>query len=369
MTDKLRHIVVGLTALAALAGLGALLMLFGYVPDFLERGYSVKVNMLDAGGLTVGSRVKLNGLDVGRVLSIELKPKVNEGVIATILIRDEFDIPRGVSATVSQSLIGGSPSLILDATELKDAQQLAPLDRTGGESIAGSSASLTGQLAGQLQAAFDGPKRDLHRLVNNFEALSKEWTEVGKNVREMTAPRPPADVDGSNGAKLANVTTVLARADARLAEMKQALDGINAWVNDAKLREDVKVAVANVRDTSASIKDAAANIKDVSADAKQFTGRLSTSLDKVDSLVDTARTDVDQLTKRYVAVADDLSKAIQSARLTMDAARDGDGTVGKLIKDPALYNNLNDSVKRLDSALIDMKLLIQKWEKEGIIRF
>ena len=358
----------GAALIMAIVILAALLMLFGYVPDFLERGYSVNVNMLDAGGLTAGSRVKLNGLDIGRVLAIQLKPKVNEGVIAVILIRDEFEIPRGVSASVSQSLIGGSPSLILDATQLKTPEELAPLNRDGSGSLTGASASLTGQLASQLQAALEGPKRNLEQLVKDFNELATAWTEVGKNVRDLTTPRPPGEVDEPNG-KMANITTVLARADSRLAEMKQVLDGLNAWVNDAKLRDDVKLAVANVRDTSASIKDAAANIKDVSADAKQFTGRLNTSLDKVDSLVDSARTDVDQLTKRYVAVADDLSKAIQAAKMTMDQAREGDGTVGKLIKDPALYNNLNDSVKRLDSALIDMKLLIQKWEKEGIIKF
>ncbi len=367
MTDKLRHVVVGLTAICGLAGMAALLMLFGYVPDFLEKGYRINVDMLDAGGLTAGSRVKLNGIDVGRVTTVELKPKVSDGVTATILIRNEFDIPRGVKASISQSLIGGSPAVILDATHLASAE-VPPLKRDGSESIAGSSSSLTGQLASQMQAALEGPKQDLKQLVTDFNKLAEAWTDVGRNVRDLTTPRTPAEVDEASG-KMANITTVLARADARLAEMKLALDGINAWVNDAKLREDVKLAVANVRDTSASIKDAAANIKDVSADAKQFTGRLNTSLDKVDSLVDSARTDVDQLTKRYVAVADDLSKAIQAAKMTMDQARDGDGTVGKLIKDPALYNNLNDSVKRLDSALIDMKLLIQKWEKEGIIKF
>ena len=48
------------------------------------------------------------------------------------------------------------------------------------------------------------------------------------------------------------------------------------------------------------------------------------------------------------------------------AARTGDGTVGRLMKDPALYEGLTDAAKRLDEALAKMNLLLDKIRAEGI---
>jgi hypothetical protein len=49
-----------------------------------------------------------------------------------------------------------------------------------------------------------------------------------------------------------------------------------------------------------------------------------------------------------------------------DKARKGDGTVGKLLNDPALYQNFNDAAERIQKAVDEMKLLIEKWKAEGV---
>jgi len=362
MSDRFRHVLVGFTAIVGFIGLGGLLMLFGYVPDWAEGGYVVKVHMSDASGLTPGSRIKLNGLDVGRVVTIELRKPSSLGVVVTTKVKDEYDLPLEVRATVSPTFLGGSPALDLDVKHLADQQQIEMLSRKGDAVIEGATNSLTGELATQLKTALDRPMEQMTRLVDSFETLAADWSSVGRNLKLMTDAITPTDVDGSNGTKVGNVTTVLARADQRLAEMKEVLEGITSLVNDPALRADIKQSLAN-------IKDASVNIKDASAESKELIAKAGTSVEKVDALMDSAKGNIEQLTRRYVAVADDMSGTILAMRKTIDQVREGDGTVGKLINDPSLYNNLNESVKKLDSALVDMKLLIQKWEKEGILKF
>jgi len=360
MSERMRYIIVGATAIVGLAALAALLSLFGYVPAWLESGYTVNVTMPHAAGLSEGSRVRYNGLDVGRVADIVLEEPSYRGVKLKLLIRDEYRVPRDVEATVAGSLIGGSPYLNLETAHLDPAKEHPMLATDGSATIKAHPSDLLGGVESKFQTAVD----EFQRLVDSFEGLSAEWTTVGKNLGELTQPRDPADVD--NGAGPANLATVLARSDARLREMQAAIEGINAWVGDEKLRGDIKLAVANMRDMSADLKQVAADAKDFTGD---FKDRFHQSADKVDALLDSAKTDVDQLTKRYVAVADDLSRTLMAMQKTVDKARDGEGTVGKLLNDPALYNNLNDSVKRLDSALVELKLLIRKWEKEGLLGF
>ena len=47
MSERMQNILVGFTAMLAMAGLAMLLMLFGYMPRMLEEGYRVKVDMSD----------------------------------------------------------------------------------------------------------------------------------------------------------------------------------------------------------------------------------------------------------------------------------------------------------------------------------
>lgn len=358
MSDRMRYILVGATAIAGLVALAVLLSLFGYVPSLLESGYTVHVQMPDAGGLSEGSRVRYNGLDVGRVASIELAEPSYKGVEVELLIREEFRVPRDVDASVRSGLIGGSPYLSLDTSHL-DPTQPHEMLATDGSAVINAEAS---DLLVDVDARFREAVHEFERLVDAFEGLSAEWTLVGANINDLTAPRRPSDVDA--GASPANLSTVLARTDERLREMETALAGINAWVNDEKLREDFQLTASNLREMSGDLKSAAADAKAFTGEVK---GRFNQSADKVDALLDTAKQDVDQLTKRYIAVADDLSRTLMAMQQTVDKARTGDGTVGKLLNDPSLYNNLDDSAKRLGAALIELKLLIRKLEKEGLL--
>ena len=47
-------------------------------------------------------------------------------------------------------------------------------------------------------------------------------------------------------------------------------------------------------------------------------------------------------------------------------ASDGKGAMGKLLNDPALYDNLNDTAERIGQTADELKLLIEKWKAEGL---
>jgi phospholipid/cholesterol/gamma-HCH transport system substrate-binding protein len=128
-------------------------------------------------------------------------------------------------------------------------------------------------------------------------------------------------------------------------ELKITMANINKWTGDEQLLADFKATATN---------------------AKEASGKLNAGVDKITGLADSSRENVDKLTKRLMGVADDLSKAVGSMQQTLDQAREGEGTVGKLINDPALYDNLNDTAQRLGSAATELQLLIQKWKAEGL---
>ena len=336
MNETRRNIAVGLTTLAGVLGLGALMMLFGYVPGLLREGYDVQITLPHAAGLSQGSRVSIRGYDVGEVEGLTLRP---DGIIATAHVREGIDLPEGTRAMVTPgSLIGGGAGVEFVIDEAPEGAEMLPRD--GSATIPGTAETFTAQLTNQLTAAIEGPAADFNRLTNSFEQISGEWAQVGSDVRALLEQRDLADVD--SGEAVGNLSTVLARMDGRLAELEDVIASVDEVVGDPQLRRDIRQTAANAREVSDTV---AGSIDDVKT---------------------TLTTSVDSLRRRYVAVADDMSGTLASLQETSNRLREGDGTAGKFINDPALYDNLNDAAQRMNTAIDDLKLLLRTWKDEGV---
>lgn len=348
MKDRSRNILVGFTALIGLGGAAVMLVLFGYLPIWLDKGYDIKIAFDSASGLSVNSRVKLSGIEIGRITRIDFPDKRGPGVIVTAIIKKDIFLPHGVRARVEQPLLGGSPTLQLDTTDVTAVDWSRELDPS--IPLRGEIPTVVSDLARQLKEVLREPmdefrnaKGELTKVREKFEALSDEWTKVGKNLNTLMEPRDVAAVDQGKGEP--NLSTVVQRVDARLKQIDEVLQGMQAYVNDEELRKNVKTAAANTA---------------------RVTEDLKTGVEKFNKLADGTGENLDKLTKRYIALADDASREIATAGKLLEAARNGDGTVGKLVKDPALYNNLNDTVNRINAAMAELKLMIEKWTKEGV---
>lgn len=343
MTERSRNIAVGITTIVGLIGFVVLLTLFGWVPQWLEDGYTVKVQMPTASGLTAGSRVRIAGMDIGRVERVELMEPPSSGVVVSAQVRRDIRIPRDARVQVETQLLGGSPALSFDVSELDPSREVVYLPQDGSAVVEGEVHTLAGQFAGEMQAALAEPTRQFQRVANSFQQLSSEWTEVGRRLSAMLEQRSLEQVDA--GEAQPNLATVLARTDQRLVELQKTLAGIDSLVNDQAFREELRAVVTNAREATESL----------AATAKSF-----------QSLAGDADENLDALTKRYVALADDVSGAIGSMRDVLDRVKAGQGTIGKLVTDPSLYNNLDDAIKRLNAALEEYKQLAEKFQKEGL---
>jgi ABC-type transporter Mla subunit MlaD len=251
-------------------------------------------------------------------------------------IDSAYDIPADSNVTSAGSLLGGAAQLaIIPPTDehgdpLPSTGEFIPHDGTG--RIRGTVTSMSQQFTEIARDLRDQLRPQLENFGKVFEKiimLADEYKQVGEKLNAMLEQRSVADVDA--GKVQANFTTVVARVDARLAELRQTLDRINAIVGDEKLLGDLRATASNARALTAD-----------------------------------ARTKLDALTTRYVALADDLGKSLASMDTLLTDARTGKGTLGRVMQDPALYNNLTDAASRLNEALKQAQLLIEKWKAEGL---
>lgn len=336
MQNRTRDIFVGLTAIAGVICVAVLMFLFGYIPKFLEPGYIVHVHFAQAGGLNSSSRVIMDGVDIGRLIKLDLQTPPKRGVDMTAQIRSDYNIPKNVRVTVASKLLGGSPALAFYTHELTDDQMSDYLPKDGTAVLDGQIESMLADVTKKLQTYMDPALSKLTQVADDFSELSKQWTQVGTNIAQLTAPRSLDEVNA--GEAQANINTLIARADQRMAELKSTIDHINQLVGDDQLKNNINTMLKQTTDTAAQWEKTA---------------------------LDTQKR-ADEVTRKLYAVADDMSATIRSSKILIDKAATGDGTVGKLFNDPKLYNNLNETVERLNAAIDEIKLMIQKIKAEGV---
>ncbi|WP_432797368.1 MlaD family protein [Poriferisphaera sp. WC338] len=336
MKERTRNLAVGLTALGGLAGCIILLLLFGYIPEFLSPGYYVTVKAPNASGISVDANVYLEGIQIGKVREIKLEQLPASGVIITCKIDDKYRLPEGVTVDISRALLSGSASISVSRADVKWEENGTFLPTDGSAVIIAQETSPFGNIAGELKQTIQEPLKKFETVADHINALSDEWKLLGENLNKLAQHESLQSVD--DGTAFGNLSTVLQRADARLAQVKQVLAGIDSYVNDPTIRSNIEGTVANAKDLTANANTTITDVKE----------------------------SVVQLRNRYIALADDMSKAVASMQKTLDEAREGKGTVGQLMSNPAFYNNITDASERLKSAMRELQILFEKWNTEGI---
>lgn len=138
-----------------------------------------------------------------------------------------------------------------------------------------------------------------------------------------------------------------------LVEVEKLLQGVNS-VLDKKSQDNLKITLAELSKTMVEIHAASANVNSILTDNKSDLKGVVTNFKKVST--DFANIS-DSLSKA------DLGKTVKSFNTSLakvDAIlldlEAGKGSVGKLLKDEALYSNLKSTTKEMELLLRDVRL-------------
>ncbi len=332
MTEGGRNFLVGLTSLVSLAGLIVLLMLFGELESVFNPRYVVTINTHDAAGLREGSAIELNGVPIGAIDVIATQRDGPYPVRIVALIETSQRIPADVELFADHSLLGGSATLVLEARLGTPDGAMQFLATDGSAQIDGE---VNNRLMELITAELDA------RMTPIINAL-QQFSRLGENLNALLeAPDP----DTPDAEQLPNLHTAMVQLNTVLVDVHEALELAKRWLGDEQLLADAKAAVrkANV------LIDGAAE-----------------TIDQYSKLAATLESDADALTKKLLPVADDLAATLEEVKRVARLAREGQGSIALMLNSPDLYLSLTDAAIRLERALTDLQLLVQKIRAEGI---
>lgn len=295
---------IGLTAIFALV-----VLFFGM--QFLKGlnlfsdSYTYSMVFDNVNGLSTSTSIYANGVKVGNVGAIEYDYENGKGIVVEAVLDKRLRVPKGTVAIIDKDLMGNMQV----ALQMPDSKTdiLKPGDRIDGHLYSGALDAASAMVP-DVQKML--PKLDSILISVNTLLSSPALAQTLNNVAAATsnleiASRQATELMASlNGA----VPEMAAKADGILGKADGTMANANTLTgNLAKI--DVAPTMALVNTTLASTKDAMQKLNNSMNDINKLTADLNNQT----------------------------------------------GSLGKLMNDPNLYNNLSNTARSADSLLIDLK--------------
>jgi len=339
--------------LAGLAALSWLVVKFGDLPSVMYRvdARLVTIDFPQAPGIQPNAAVFFCGYPVGRVTAVappRLSPDPARPALESyrvevqVALGASYQVPRNAVPKVFQRGLGGSYiQFVLPDGQPPAAALLAHGDR------------LQGTQGGGGEFISESTQRKLDELAGSLKRLSDQ-------LQSQLAPLPPEAVDQSDPNLVrANVTTAVMRLDT-------ALKHLNTIVGDPQNQRNIRQGLQEFAALAAEARETMRAIDAFAADATNLLGRTSQAITKVETYAGQVNQNFEQVAAQMQSSADAFAKAMDRLEELLGKMSEGQGTVGRLVNDPRLYETLVDALQNLQATLRDFRQQLALWRQYGI---
>lgn len=266
--------------------------------DILKKRKKIYASFNDLGSLSKSNEVKINGYVIGSVYDLQVKDKNMSGIVATINLTEDVNIPRDSKALISSPLVGASYIVIERGT---DSVFLKPGDTLKTRVDIG----ILDDVKAQLTPTLTKVRSTLDSLNTIFGSINGLINSEAKNNLQQTLANLNRASSALNGL-MDNQTGALAK----------TLNNANSITESLKNNtEDITATIGNAK--KASEKLAALDLKP--------------TIDSLNAMI-----------SQMKAVAAKISSK--------------DGTIGALMNDRKLYDKLNDAILSAEILIDDLRI-------------
>lgn len=199
------------------------------------------------------------------------------------------------------------------------------------------------------------PKGSTAEIESDFMGNIKMNLLMANNPRERIEPG-----DTVRGATNAGLMGTVQKLMPKMEQMLPKLDSILASVNALLADPAIANSLHNVEAVSSNL---VTTTNDLNKLMSQVNGKLPGLMGKADKALDKAGSTLDNTTRITAQVADlDIASTMAKVDQTLakvqsvtERLNSREGSVGLLLNDPGLYNNLNSTMRSADSLLMDLK--------------
>lgn len=250
-------------------------------------------------GLAVSKPVLINGFQIGRVDKLQLQP--DGTILATLKIKGKYEIPKTSIARLESTDLLGSKAIIME---------LGP-----GENYAKDGDTLNANVQ-------KGLLETVQPVQKKAELIIAKMDSILTSVNAILNPNFQKNVDRSFNSIAATLAS---------------LEATSKKVDNLVGSEGSRISAI------------LANVESISNNLRQNNQKISSILNNVSSITDQVAA------ANFKQTIENANKAVADLQVIVGKINQGEGTLGMLVNDTKMYENLNNASKNLDNLMIDLK--------------
>jgi ABC-type transporter Mla subunit MlaD len=216
---------------------------------------------------------------------------------------------------------------------------------------------------------------ELRQTNAEVQALTHSVNDIMPELRRTNAE---IQVTAQNWGRLGEELNVLLQTNED--KLVRTLDSLNevlirmGSVFNEENQRNLTATLRNVNAGSQNLESISRNTDELLKDSRQTIQRINNSLAQSDEILGNLQRATQPMAERSASVmknldesSEKLNRGLTDVRALLRAFGQGDGTLQRVLNDPALYNNLNDAacmlvriMPRLDRALKDVEVFADK---------
>ena len=351
---------VGIVVICAAIILAILIMIFG---EGWKSQYTITVRTATAPNVTKNTPVRRNGIRIGRVASVKNKERFVE--LTLKIDSGESIFANEVCEIGTASLLGDA---VIDFMPGRDPTPGAALPDNG--EVNADKVVIERSPVEMIDVVID-LETQVQTTLKTIQSASESVDNAAKKADEIIGGLQNAisNEGGSIQEFLEKARNLSATAEILLGNGNVFFENINDIVGDPVVKQGLSEAVINFGSLLETTAYTVESFKDVSAVAKE-------NLDNITSFTSALGEQGPRAIEKIQNSLDDISSLLAEIG-TIANGENSQGTIGKLLNDPELYNNLNDTARNardISSQLMPIIIQLQplmndvRYAVDGIAR-
>jgi len=290
------------TKVGALTVVAVTMLVLGYNflkgKDFSKKSSVIYARFVDVGSLEISNPVKIKGFRIGNVYRISNLDKNVSEVVVTINLTEDINIPKNSVAVITNSLTGTSS-------------------------------------------------------INIMPGNAKDYITKGDTLQTSNNPDLLGKVMNS-------LDPILHTVQQAVDSLKHVLGNLNSMF-DENTKSHLKGVIANLNNSSANL-SVLLNAKDGALaktlnNAETFTTNLNKNNENLNATIENFKTTSKKLSEAQLKeTVENLNHTITQLNLVLEKANKKEGSLGLLLNDPKLYDNLQHTSRSLNILLDDFRV-------------
>jgi phospholipid/cholesterol/gamma-HCH transport system substrate-binding protein len=250
-------------------------------------------------GLTVSKPVLVNGYQIGRVSDLTLQ--ADGHILVQFKVNPEYGIPKNTIAKLESTDLLGGKAIVFELGNASD--------------MAADGDTLNANVKKDLMDQVEPVQKKAEQIISRMDS-------VLTSVNSTLSPEFQRNFDRSFAS--------IARTLETLEKTTQTVDGL-------------------VTNQSSKISVIITNLESISTNLKNNSSTITKIVNNFDKISD------DVAKANFAQTITEANKAVADLQVVINKVNSGNGTLGQLINDERMYNNLNNAAANLDKLIVDLK--------------